>query len=98
MLDQVLQEAGVLACKCLSQPWDSTEVELRQNLMRWHELLNHFAQQQTLIQSQRIQPHILDLNDAIQQLIQSLHSRDSILLSHTLCDRWIPVIEALMSS
>lgn len=98
MLDEIIEQADDLSSRCLSQPWETTEKTLKRYLLQWHDSLQKYASIAETVDPKQTQLTLKSLARSIEELTIVFRSRNTVLLSQILADKWIPLMRNLRSN
>lgn len=97
-IEAVIEQSIQLSQACLSQPWEKTDRQFRDQLNTWQQALQDASSHLNTTDGAAFAASLQDLNFCIQKFVQVLKDSNVILLSHTLTDEWIPTLRNLSNT
>ena len=97
-LAEVIEQSVQLSRNCLSQPWEKTDQQFRDQLICWQQALQEASNHLNMEDELAFTTSLAELNSCIQKFILVLKEKDVILLSNTLSDVWVPTLKNLSNA
>jgi len=95
---KVIEQSVLTSQACLSQPWEKTNQQFRDQLLAWQQALQDTSHHLNTTDEVAFASSLQSLDSCIQKFIRVLKEKDVILLSQTLTEEWIPTLRNLSNT